>query len=358
MTLYFFDYSAIGMTHTGKLDDIFFQTLINKYFKEHQDHPILSKLFDTEHLGNYGDTSRAMYAIYETLFYNKCFDVIEEIIEQSNFVTNTDCAAICLHAVRTDSYQILNLLNDRGFLLGQDIISFMVVDISKTRYIRVGVNALGYAIHCKNLPMCKFLIEEIGIKPFSYNVEYSRIIGPKTIHRYDSMLNILKLNNEIIDYFWQFDIPQLYLEMFLIRTMFYFRSDKKMIDKIIDKGLDLNEIDQTQLQYCLSDSIQYLFSLGLNPKTEYVSIVCSERLYKHLDILLESGYVLNDSDMDKLFYGCNGSIIEILKILIKYRVDMSKLVIKSNKENYLLLGEAEDLGLDRDMFLQYLVSNM
>jgi len=338
----------------------------------YQNNHIVTEIINL-HINNFFNFSckyAALYSIYQDLFDQNHFDVIEHIVENSNKIGCIDNITICLLAIETANYQILNLLKYRSFPFDQDIVLFKVdSDNYKYEYVFVGENAFGYAISRNNMTICEFLIEEIGITPFNRNIDFFSSWHPSYAAQFDSQIAaVCSQKNNFIDYFWKFDIPQKNLEAFFlsfcVKEKTFGDNAKSIIQKMITSDLDINLIDQEYFESCSVDIIRYLLSLGLIPKANYISTVCKRRNIKHLDILLEHGIVIDVNELMCPNYN-GGTIFDAIEILIKYQIDLSTLSLSpslspspsmpSGGKKYSVLCQAEELGLDKYAFMQYYI---
>jgi len=320
-----------------------------QYYQKNQEHSILSEIFSRYPLDTYH--SGIIYYAYLKLFFNSLFDIVKEIIESNTNIGSIENVIICLHAIRTNQYDIVQRLKYLNFPFNENLMCF---DFTRNYpHSRVGINALCHASHYNNLPMCKFLIEECDMVPFNKYISLSQPVNYPNVFLYDMILYEAHEYEDIFDYFLQFDIPQKNLSVILIHC--FGSMDISKITKIIDRGIDFNEIDPNLLiRYGGYHGIKYIIPLGLVPNSAHMSAACYHQNLDLIDLLLDYDLIPSNNDLLDLFSD-KTNIPEILNVLNRHNVDMSKLVLPNHDNKRLILNRAEDLGLDTRMLLLYLI---
>ena len=302
------------------------------YIINHQDRSEISNIFSESIVKSY----RSMGIRYENeiirngykmLFDKKFFDIIYEIIDGTN---SFDQFVICRVAIDNENYDILNLAISKGF------------DVKKVDPV-FEQDLLHYAVGAKNLAICQYLVNE-GASPFTNNcvaLAKSCIIDP----------------DDILEYFLELhDIQNKHLRVALLECFRMRDFNKKKIKMILDRGIDLNCLDQEffdMICHTKIDDFKFLFENGLEFNSNILlGAACANNNIELVRICLENGLRPNNDILEKVLKILNKPILELF---YQYNIDFSSIPDINEFDDMII--ELEKKGLDRTNFLKILLRN-
>lgn len=347
----------------NKCDNDFYQhTKIYKYYLEHPENNGLAEIIISANNMFQQNEESYLCHVYGTLNGKNITNVIDEIIDGSG---SNDEIAIILNAVHQDRYDIIDILISRGFDLNQIIIRL-------DTYTDFVADILLYAVSRNNLPMVKYLVDK-GADIFNTNCSNtSQIIPPHDL----SQCNIVPQreikslpgtncrtliaacdlpDNNIMEYFLQFDIPT--DTLFPIFMYACFKNNLECMKKLLDKGFDLSIIDETihgKFIHCNEITLQFLLDNGLKIDFDkLISPACICGKIEFIEFFLQNNYKIDRDTLCLVFRKMDFSII---KIFLKYGVDFSQIPVSNEYAG--LISEFESNGLDKDTLVHYLLQYM
>lgn len=304
-------------------------TKLYDYIINHPNREEISNIFTDCVIANYrpnniffGIPSGIVYAAYKILFDKNFFDIIYEIIDGSN---SCEEFIICMVAIENNNYDVLNFAISKG------------LDIRKIDKI-IDTDLLQYAVFSKNLDVCKYFINA-GASPIQNNC---RALIQSVF---------IELDN-ILEYFLQLDdIKNEHLETALIAGCFLLRhTDKKKFLMIIERGIDLNGLDQKffdSVGYCDVDTFKFLLENGLELNSNILlGSACINNNVKVIKLCLESGLRPNDAILENVLHDF---CIPTIKLFLQYNVDFSSIPVVNEYDN--IIAEFEKNGIDQNNLL-------
>lgn len=346
-----------------------YNTLIYQYFQTNVDHP--QYFFVCEKKSFTGCTSLAQWIahVYRELIQKNCLDIIECIFNESGYKLCYDISAIIIVAVELEKYFILTELKNNGFDFACKIL--IVEEFILLSYYKVNYNALDCAIQNKDLSMCKFLVEEIGINPSNPNL--SNIVAEwdgrfctqsKCILLHvNTLCKILfSKNEEITQYFLRLKCFTDTEFMIALRWTGVYREyndlSKQIIDEISDIQLVNSKLIDEIIVECTELTFKLLIEKGFELEQRHLSLICKDyhEAYGKIDIFLEEGFELTPDNIYHLIKYAD--VIKSGELLIKYSIDLSqvKLIRKESKfeRTKKVIDGLIELGMDKDELLYYL----
>lgn len=316
-------------------------TKIIKYFKKHPDNAILADIIFDSHMEclelNMKNTSTFNFLIhcYKLLIKQNLDEIIYEIIDGSN---SFDEEAIVLASIEMNQYDLLDIIFNKGFDTNKLI---NVSSVGHFYYHGDQLDALTHAVINENLEMCKYLISK-GACPFANdNLSFIRSCSAT--------------NSEFFDYFMEFDVP-----MDCLKKIFYTcccGADYDKMKRIVEKGFDLNLLDQNFFDRCYRHDFkffQFILDNGFEIKSNtLLRSACLSENARLVEFCLDYGMKPNNDIVNIVIFRFN---VNIIKLFIKYNVDFSS--ANSQNQHNSLIQELEDNGLDRDVLLNNVINKL
>lgn len=322
---YFDDYQSFNKNEFNK-------TKIYDYHIKHPDNIKLTE-FINKHITSINvNNLKFICNCYNYLIDQKLYDVTYEIIDGSNSI---DEIAIFLVSIDLDEYNLLDLLISKKFNVNQKI------NCNKD-FLPSTIDLLTYAVTSKKLEMCKYLVAN-GANPFLNNsISFCKSCNLD--------------NDEIFNYFMEFDIPEEYLKEALHNCLL--KLDFNKITQILNKNFDLNNLDQKFFDSIHSldiQTLQFLLKNGLQLKSNILlGSACYNNNIKLIKFCLELGLRPNEAIIKNVIDNFNLSII---KLFTEYNIDLSFItnIIPNINEYDDIIEKFEYYGLSKNSLLNYLI---
>ena len=302
-------------------------TKFYKYLMDDTDHishkirEIVNETF-TFHVDSL-ENKYAFYGIYRKLFDDNLFEIIYEIIDGTDAIDNF---IICELAIDINNYDILDFAIAKGFDVRK-----------KNNFFQSDI--LMHAVSMGNLEFCQYLVSK-GASPFDNDciaLKESCCINQCDILEY--FLELGEINNEQLKIFLSGSIESE-----------GFSKNHKKIKKILDKGLDLNSLDQKffdGIGHYNINLFNFFFENGLEINSNILlGSACVNNNCDLAKICLKNGSRPNNAILEKVFYNFN---LPILKLFLQYGIDFSTVTITNEFDE--LIMEFEKNGMCRTNLL-------
>lgn len=280
-----------------------------------------------------------------------------EIIEDTKCKYCEDITAICLCAIVTENYNILNIFIEYNFDFNLNL--FEIYNNSEnelTEYI--GINAFDISIKIRCISICNYFIDRI--KPITdSNILINYFC--QVFHPYDKKF----INEFMILYSNKINVDlNKFFDQLLIIFFNYCNPEPSALNLLLSYGPDLNIFDQLMIKniikMCQPWILEKLICHGLNLHQDYISIIaeywnnpfCIEKI----DILLRHGLILTENDIYKLLcsgYHCVKRLQKCSELFIKYSIDLSNIKIEYYDSE--MINGLCDLGFDESQVARYLL---
>nr|AEX63136.1 putative ankyrin repeat protein [Moumouvirus Monve] len=321
--------------------DEFKKTNIYKYYKNNKNNKPLRKLIRKNKSSIYAGVSYILSNIYLDLISDmNMFNVLIELIKINDVFENK---YIFRSAVISSSLKILDELITNGF----------------------NVNTLFTNFHCFNTGDEPILVEAINganIDVIKYLVNNGA--DPYLCNNVAIINGLANENMEIFNFFKQYEIPikdleesfTQYLSIVKIHKP-YARSRTKTrinvnyndhdnfipqvyerINYFLDQGCDINKIYQNEIDIFTKlnpNILMHLENRELQIDNQLINKTILVNNIPIIEHLLKQGYIPNN---DAIFNAVSNFKIEILKLFIKYQIDISGIEPIKNENHKLITG--------------------
>uniref|UniRef100_A0A6G6AAL1 Ankyrin repeat-containing protein n=1 Tax=Borely moumouvirus TaxID=2712067 RepID=A0A6G6AAL1_9VIRU len=341
-----------------EIRDEFMETNIYKYYKNNKENKSLRKIIK-KYKSSYISVSNNLSNIYSDLMSDtNMFEILIDLIKTNDIFENK---YIYEAAVLSANYKILDELILNGLNLNMlfssenyfDVFdqSILVQIISETDNI--------------NIDIIKYLINN-GVDPFLYN-NIAIITG------------LANSNTEIFNFFKQYEIPikdleeafiqylytvdiyksrKIYAKNNIIKPNDYNDLDSNIYERInyfLDAGCDINKIYQNEIEIFSRQNVNiiiYLENKQLQIDNQLINKTISNNNDVLTEYLLKQGFV---PDKNTILNTVIFFKTEMLKLFIKYQIDVS--VIEPNKnKNHQLISDLINSGLTCEKILDCVIT--
>lgn len=303
----------------------FYNCIINHEERSEISNKLLASIIETQNLFHTFVDGNIIINGYKILFDKNLFDIIYEIIDGSN---SLDEFVICIVAIDNENYDVLNFAISKGF------------DINNVDPI-FNMDLLQYAVGAKNLSVCKYLMNE-GANPL--------------INNHQALVRACVIEpDDILEYFLELDnIKNEHLEMALSAGLRTQIINKNKIKMILDRGLDLNILDQKFFDMIAGiniDHFKFLFENGFEFNSNILlGSACKNDNIELVKICLENGLRPNNAILEKVLNDFN---LQIIKLFLQYDIDFSSIKVMNEFDDLIL--QLEEKGLDRANLLNIIM---
>ena len=336
---------------TGKTDNSIFNTKIYAYHELHPDDDIISTLIDRHKSLSKEDFMRNCYT---DLIQGDQTDTIYSIIYDPTIITlpNVSNAAgiidddsVCQAAVLLSSYSIIDTLCNNGYDLN--------------RASRYRSSLVEVAVRLGSVAMCEYLINR-GCGYVNDNctcIYYALRLPDPTIFNYFMGLDIstISLNQLFLkcsSTMWAMQNNAIHREDLSPRITL----DFSRIKQIVEKGVDLSVLSDKCFYLFASykvKQLQYFLDNGLRANREFMKVGFSHASSNIIDVMLANGIEIDDELVMDLMVNITP---ELLKLLVKYNVDLSKIPVNVKYQD--LIDKLEGQGLSKDALLSCMMAVM
>ena len=305
-----------------------------KIYKYHQLHPeiiALAKIIND----NIINLSALLYNCYNEILENKLDEIIYDIVGNP---VSMDEVAICKVAVANNRL---------------DIIDFMIAKKSTHIHFNSALGShtfeiLQHVVQSNNMIVVKYLVDN-GISPFE--------------HQMNAFKSSFYYSIEIFNYYINLDIPYTTLCSAFLWCCFdnYNNScsEKKldMIKQILNIGININDISTDIIKNSgrlKVNVLQFLMDHGFDiSNTKILLDACRHSNHELIEFLLKQGIEPDNRVLNAIFKSFN---IDIVKLLIKYNIDLSNL--KPIVEHVNIANQLESLGMDNKVLISFLLEDL
>ena len=269
--------------------------------------------FHCDSLGN----ENVFHSIYKKLFDDNLFEIIYEIIDGTDAIDNF---VICKIAIDTNNYDILDFAIAKGFNIRKEN-SVFKSDI------------LTHSVCTQNFELCRYLVSK-GASPFDNNcMALTKSCHINKCDIFEYFLELGEINNEQLKILLHESISAAGLS-----------NTYTKIKKILEKGLDLNSLDQKffdSVAYSGVDIFRYLFENGLEFNSNILlGAACVSSNCDLAKICLENGSRPNDAILEKILNNLN---LPMIKLFLQYGIDFSLVPVINEFDD--LISELEKNGM-------------